>query len=225
MADEDTQVLNPEEPEESETSATAASAESMLLAEQATQVELARLTNLAEVISSDRARIEATLQQHLDISQQATLEEQKAAAKSPLAIVYDLLGCEYATMHFDNGKAIPRYDFTMHPCIYGKSRPDQDCRDCGHVQYHRIGNMGVQLPMYEKRYPNAGVVIPITEEEADLLTDVMEENNIRPLTRHQSKLHALNTALTNATERENEARRRVQNAQQGQGGTPPPRGR
>lgn len=225
MADEEMQSPETEEPETESESATATSAESMLFAERATQAEIARLTNLAEVIGSDRARIEATLQQHLDMAQQATREEQQAAAKSPLAIVYELLGCEYATMHFDDGKAIPRYDFTMHPCIYGKARPDQDCRDCGHVQYHRMGNLGVQLPMYEKRYPNAGVVIPITEEEADKLTDIMEEQGIRPLTRHQSKLHALNTALKNATERENEARRRVQNAQQGQGGTPPPHAR
>lgn len=192
---------------------------------QAQQAEMARLANLAEVISSDRARIEATLQQHLDTTAQAEQEERRAAAKSPLAVVYELLGCEYATMHFENGKAIPRYDFSMHPCIYGKQRPDQDCRDCGHVMYHRMGNIGIQLPLYEKRYPNAGVVIPVTEDEADALTDFLEEHDIHPLTRHQSKVHALHTALKNATAREEEARRRVQSAQQGQNGTPPPRAR
>lgn len=181
----------------------------------AQQEEVAKLTDVRNAISADRLRIEATLQQHLEMQAQAESKEEQDAAKSPLAMVYELLGCEYATMHFQDNQAIPRYDFDTHPCIRGKSRPDQDCRDCGHVMYHRMGNIGLQLPMYEKRYPNAGMVVALTEEEADDLTDYLESKGIGPLTRHASKIHALKQALINAQARENEAQSRVLTAQQG----------
>lgn len=193
--------------------------------EEMQQEDLDRLASAADAIGSDRARIEATLEQHIASAPQVEAREALMAAKSPLALIYELIGCEYATMHFEEGQAIPRYEFSMHPCIYGKRRPDQDCRDCAHVMYHRMGNIGTQLPMYEKRYPNAGVVIPITEEEADALTDFLEGQNVAPLTRHASKIHALKTALNNATARENEARARAASAQQGRGLPPAPQAR
>jgi hypothetical protein len=90
-----------------------------------------------------------------------TKEQERAG--SPLALTLEVVECEFASTHYPdpNEGTIPTYAFGEQPCIYGKTRPDQDCRTCVH---HRIAKYGKGAPMSERRYFNHGWIIPIPDD-------------------------------------------------------------
>lgn len=169
----------------------------------APQVGLLAEEEYANVVAADVNRLEALLAKYEQERPEREAEEAEHAARSPLALVWELIGCQFARANFAEGKNIPTYEFLTHPCIYGKAQPDQDCRTCAHVTYHRVGS---NQPEYERRYLNTGTVTPVTEEEVEAIALFLKERNIKPTERHITKIHTLRTMLDNARTRERETR-------------------
>lgn len=106
-------------------------------------------------------------------------EAEAARAKStPLALRFECVGCRYATPTRVDGQVIPRFVFHP-PCPFGKPQPDQDCRDC---QFHTIIPLG-QDQWDKHRYHGYGMVIPLTEEQADAVIDTVHATGASALTR------------------------------------------
>ncbi len=112
-------------------------------------------------------------------------EEAQRAAGSPLALVFELLGCEYASMVLPEGRVIPEYHFTTVPCPFGKSQPDQDCRECRH---HRVLRHGADQ-VHAHRYQGYGKVIPVTEAQAQAVEAMLATANTRALRRPAWEAH------------------------------------
>lgn len=115
---------------------------------------------------------------------QATREAQHAAAaaSSPLAVSFQLIGCAFATTDYGNvAGEIPEYHFHP-PCPFGKARPDQDCRTCSYVQIIPVGS-DQRRAAFRHRYHGHGLVIPITDDVADKLVDVLAGEGCVPLAR------------------------------------------
>lgn len=111
-----------------------------------------------------------------DEQQQATL-----AQRSPLSLSFELVACEYANMTWEENRAIPTYTFHP-PCPFGKTIPDQDCRDCAHVRFHPIGQ---EQHVAAHRYHRHGMIVPVTEEDADAIMDAATARGTAPLGRPQ----------------------------------------
>lgn len=165
----------------------------------------------ADIVAADVNKLEALLKQYEDEKDEREAEESARAARSPMSLVWEVVGCQFAKMNLPADKNIPTYEFLTHPCIFGKSQPDQDCRTCAHVTYHRVG---MNQPDYEKRYLNTGTVTPVTEEEMDAIAEFLKERGIKPTERHQTKIHTLKTMLENARVHDREARQAAIRARQ-----------
>jgi|SRR5579859_1433151 len=101
-------------------------------------------------------------------------------AQSPMAIRFEVIGCEFATMVFPEERMIPIYQFHP-PCPFNKTVPDQDCRSCRH---HNIRMIGTNEPYWRNRFYGYGAVFPIPDEAtADAVIEVLETHDALPLRR------------------------------------------
>ena len=104
------------------------------------------------------------------------------AETTPLALIYELIGCEWATTHFMDGRIIPQYTFNL-PCVQEKSHPDQECRTCVHCRLMRVQTAHVH------RYHHHGMVIPLTEEQGQGVLEALAQEGATPLERQSWKDH------------------------------------
>lgn len=140
---------------------------------------------------------------------------ERQRASTPLALKLEIVSCEYCSVIVPANKTIPEFRFDTVPCIFGKERPDQDCRDCSHVRYIPYG---ANLPHHEKRYASHGMVIPIQDEdEADAIATALSKMSAKPLRRVQFEIQAAERALELAlTQREDAKAREVERHQRGE---------
>lgn len=118
---------------------------------------------------------------------------ERERADTPLALQLTLVSCSFAHISYPADRSIPEYHFDTIPCPFGKTRPDQDCRECSHVQ---ILPYGRHLPAHQRRYVRDGMVMPIKDEEqAEHLAHMVRALNIRPLRRVDLEIHALKQAI------------------------------
>lgn len=123
---------------------------------------------------------------------------------------FELVGCMYAHMAWPNPEsAIPVYTFHP-PCPFGKSIPDQDCRDCAHVRFHPVGT---EQEIANHRYHRHGMIIPLTEADADAVLETALGTGTAPLRRpewraYQDRLNAAAEARRRDEERARELERR-----------------
>lgn len=112
--------------------------------------------------------------------QEDAAHEAARAQNTPLALRFELVGCEFATPDWSAGGVIPNYTFRP-PCPFGKKQPDQDCRSCIH---HKIHVLGAGEPYWRQRYHGRGYVFPVADEAtADALLEVLEAHDGAPLLR------------------------------------------
>ena len=109
-----------------------------------------------------------------------TEAQEQQRAKSPLALRFEVVSCEFATTVLPPGRMIPIYTFHP-PCPFGKTQPDQDCRMCRHV---KLLPMGASDAWWAHRYIGVGAVFPIPDEAcADEVVAALEAHDALPLQR------------------------------------------
>jgi hypothetical protein len=139
----------------------------------------------------------------------------RLAASSPLSLHFELMGCELATTHAQEGAAIPTYTF-QRPCPFGKTTPDQDCRMCRHLLLQRVG-AGQPLDGTH-RYPAFGLVIPLTEALADKIIDLIHADGSAILAQPEwQRVHAVEQEQHAAILAQQERNRDLEQQQRGQG--------
>ena len=144
------------------------------------------------------------------------------ATGTPLALTFELVGCQLATPHFTDetqpdGTVLPvpvPASYTYHqPCPWGNSAPDQECRDC---RLHTITRIGTAERVNgQHRYPASGVVLPVTLAQADAVVDYLEATHaVIALTRPRWQAHAAALAVEAAAQEARQAAQRATDAQQ-----------
>ena len=145
--------------------------------------------------------LKAQLQELKDQAEEIESQERERA-KTSLALKLEVVTCEFVTLINRADRTIPEQRFGQIKCPFGKSEPDQDCRDCGHVRYVTYGS---HLAPHEKRYVNHGMVVPIPNEEAsDTIAGMLKQMNIKPLRRVQHEIVAMERLIEIAERQEAE---------------------
>lgn len=104
--------------------------------------------------------------------------EAERARSTSLSLVFEVMCCGLASTTPVEGSEIPRTEFTTVPCIRGYDQPNQECRSCVHGMPRRVGTL---RGLSANRYHGHGAVFPITEEQADRITDLLEAEGSTPL--------------------------------------------
>lgn len=161
--------------------------------------ELLRLQGLLEEAKQKRDTIEA---------------EHKDRAKTPLALTLQAVSCTFASCTWPANRTMPVYNFGEVKCPFGKSAPDQDCRDCSHVQLIPYGS---HLPPHERRYFRHGMVIPIeNEERAEHLAHMLDAMDMRPLRRVDAEINQIEQLVQQEERRiQDQRNRELENQQRG----------
>lgn len=167
-------------------------------------------------LDGDLTQMEALLAQ-LAGEQEATETTHAAhAASSPLALRLELVGCQFASEIYPQGQHasnIPQYVWGELRCPFGKSTPDQDCRDCIH---HKIIPLGANEAAYTRRYPRYGAVVALSDDDATALAHYLKALGRPALRRVASERMAVEQAIARAREaRAAEVRREIERQQGG----------
>lgn len=147
---------------------------------------------------------------------EAAIEQmEKARAKTPLALVLQVISCHFAVEHWVQGRTAPQYSWPTRSCYQGKTTPDQECRPCQYCKILTLGNDANTAP-HEKRYPEHGLVIPIPDEEtADALASAIKDDlRLAPLRRVRHEIEAIERAIALLESQQQQAQRHAVELQQ-----------
>ncbi len=161
---------------------------------------LAQLRSLLETLRAQRDTIEA---QHA-----------AAARRSPLALRLEVVGCRLAVEQWPDvadERNIPVFSWPDARCPFGKTVPDQDCRDCVH---HKVLALGMEMEPHTRRYLQTGTVIPLTEDQATLLAKYLAALGAPALRRVDAEIAAVERAVAGAEIAQRHAEARALEAQQ-----------
>lgn len=121
---------------------------------------------------------------------------ERTRARTALAISLQVVACRWAAPIWREGVDAPvEWVWGERKCPFGKSEPDQDCRDCAHVMLIPVGNQNVSHHL--RRYHDHGLVFPVPDQEtADKLSAfVTGELGITHLRHPAQELHGMRRRL------------------------------
>lgn len=132
------------------------------------------------------------------------------ARSSPLSLSFQLVGCQLARAIEATGQVVPvGYEFSV-PCVRGYDAPSQECRTCGYCVIRPVG----EAAAFQNRYHGHGMVIPITEPQADAIVEALESEGAVALKRPTWEAHHAAMEAKIAQQHEDEARARAMERQQ-----------
>ena len=175
-------------------------------------------------LDGDITHFEGLLAQLKAQRDEVEAEHAQRAASSPLALRLEVVGCQWATEVFAQGahaSNIPQFTWGLIRCPFGKTQPDQDCRDCIHHKIIPIGqehgaNDRQDDKAYARRYPQYGTIVPLTDADAEALSHYLIALGRPALRRVDSEISAVEVTLERVREaRVAEARRALYEQQGG----------
>lgn len=147
-----------------------------------------------------------------ETTEQRERRHEAAAKATPLALAFQLVGCQLARpLGVDGGeRVIPTgYEFSV-PCVRGYDAPNQECRTCGYCVIRPVG----EAAAFQNRYHGHGLIIPVTEEQADAIVDGLDAQGTHALKRPVWEDHFERQRAAIQRQHEDEARARQLERQQ-----------